>query len=62
MHKQQPLLLLVSPVNLSAGIPVRLVGEDVLTVQSSDFKLQSSSQIITPSPCLVKGQQSFIVL
>lgn len=39
MQKQQPLLLLVSPVNLSAVMPVRLVGEDVLTVQSSDFKL-----------------------
>lgn len=62
MQKQQSLLLLVSPVNLSAVLPVGLVGEDILMVQSSGLSLYNlPHRFKSPSPCLVKGQQSFIV-
>lgn len=37
MQKQQALLLLASPVNLSAVLPVGLVGEDISMVQASDY-------------------------
>lgn len=36
MHMQK-LLLLVFPVNLSAVLPVRLIGEDILIVQGSNY-------------------------
>lgn len=37
MQKQQPLLLLVCLVNLSAVLPVGLVGEDILMVRASEY-------------------------